>query len=58
MEDLGYAKDYKYAHSYPGNFVKQQFMPDSLQGAKFWTPCDNASEAKMYELHSKRWNQD
>ena len=58
MEDLGYGKDYKYAHSYPGNFVKQQFMPDTLQGAKFWNPCDNASEAKMYELHSKRWNQD
>lgn len=58
MEDLGYGKNYKYAHSYPGNFVKQQFMPDTLQGAKFWSPCDNASEAKMYELHSKRWNQD
>ena len=58
MEDLGYGKDYKYAHSYPGNFVKQQFLPDTLQGAKFWNPCDNASEAKMYELHSKRWNQD
>lgn len=58
MEDLGYGKDYKYAHSYPGNFVKQQFMPDTLQGAKFWNPCDNASEAKMYELHTKRWNQD
>ncbi len=58
MEDLGYGKNYKYAHSYPGNFVKQQFLPDTLQGAKFWSPCDNASEAKMYELHSKRWNQD
>lgn len=58
MEDLGYGKDYKYAHSYPGNFVKQQFLPDTLQGAKFWNPCDNASEAKMYELHTKRWNQD
>lgn len=58
MEDLGYGKDYKYAHSYPGNFVKQQFMPDTLQGAKFWNPCDNASEAKMHELHTKRWNQD
>ncbi len=58
MEDLGYGKNYKYAHSYPENFVKQQFMPDTLQGAKFWSPCDNASEAKMYELHSKRWNQD
>ncbi len=56
MADLGYGKDYKYAHDYKGNFVKQQFMPDSLQGAKFWNPCDNPSEAKMYELHNRRWD--
>lgn len=56
MADLGYSKGYKYAHDYPGNFVTQQFLPDALQGATFWKPCDNPSEAKLYEMHQKRWN--
>ena len=30
MKDLGYASGYKYSHDYPGHFVEQQFMPDSL----------------------------
>ena len=32
MKDIGYGKGYKYAHNYPGHFVKQQNLPDSLQG--------------------------
>lgn len=56
MADLGYSKGYKYAHDYPGNFVTQQFLPDALQGATFWNPCDNPSEAKLYEMHQKRWD--
>lgn len=55
MEDLGYGADYKYSHDYPGNFVRQQYMPDSLQGTRFWTPCDNQSEAKLYKTHYDRW---
>jgi len=38
MKDMGYGKDYKYAHDYPGHFVEQQNLPDSLQGKQFYTP--------------------
>ena len=31
MKQLGYGQEYKYAHSYEGNFVKQQFLPDELK---------------------------
>lgn len=55
MQELGYGKNYKYAHDYPGNFVRQQFLPDALQGASFWNPADNQSETKLAELHKKRW---
>lgn len=55
MQELGYGKDYKYAHDYPGNFVRQQFLPDTLEGASFWYPADNQAEAKLAELHKKRW---
>ena len=31
MKQLGYGKDYKYAHAYQGNFVQQQFLPDEVK---------------------------
>lgn len=47
MADLGYHKGYKYAHDYEGNYVEQQYLPDGLENARFWTPGNNPSEAKM-----------
>lgn len=38
MQDLGYGKGYKYAHDYPGHFVEQQHLPDSLKDKRFYTP--------------------
>ena len=55
MKDLGYGEEYKYAHSYEGNFVYQQFMPESLAGAKFYQPGNNAKEAQVMEWLKARW---
>ncbi|MBR5028573.1 MAG: replication-associated recombination protein A [Bacteroidales bacterium] len=44
MKDLGYHKGYKYAHDYTGNFVEQEFLPDQLQGTRFYDPGDNPRE--------------
>jgi putative ATPase len=55
MKDLGYGEEYKYAHSYEGNFVYQQFMPESLAGAKFYQPGNNAKEAQVREWLKERW---
>lgn len=55
MKELDYGKNYLYAHDYPGNFVRQQFMPDALSGTKFWHPCDNPAEAKLSALQKARW---
>lgn len=55
MKELDYGKNYLYAHDYPGNFVRQQFMPDGLEGTTFWHPCDNPSEAKLSALQQARW---
>jgi putative ATPase len=41
MKDLNYGTDYKYAHSYVGNFVDQEFFPDKLIGKKLYEPGDN-----------------
>jgi putative ATPase len=55
MKDLGYGEEYKYAHSYEGNFVYQQFMPESLAGVKFYQPGNNAKEAQVREWLNARW---
>jgi putative ATPase len=55
MKDLGYGDDYKYAHSYEGNFVEQQFLPDSQAQTKFYEPGNNAKEAQVREWLNARW---
>lgn len=55
MAQLGYAKDYKYAHDYPGHFVVQQFLPDEIVGQRFWTAQDNPQENKLKERMDALW---
>ena len=55
MKELGYGENYKYAHDYPGNFVRQQFLPDSLVGTRLWLACDNPSEATLEQRRRSRW---
>ena len=55
MKEMGYGRDYKYSHDYPGNFVRQQFMPEELGHPTLWNACDNPSEAKMEALNDQRW---
>lgn len=57
MKELGYGENYKYAHDYPGNFVRQQFMPDSLRGTRLWLACDNPQEAQMEQRRHNRWEE-
>lgn len=55
MKKMGYGADYKYAHDYPGNFVRQQFLPNDLAGTRFWNPCHNPAEDRSAELQRQRW---
>jgi putative ATPase len=55
MEDLGYGANYKYAHDYPGHFVHQQYMPEGLEGTRFWEVQDNASESRLGERLRQLW---
>ena len=56
MGDMGYGAEYKYAHDYRGNFVRQEFMPDTLSGTRFYTPNEqNAQEAKIAERMRTLW---
>lgn len=56
MDKLGYGADYKYAHDFAGNFVRQEFLPESLSGTRFYTPNEqNAQEAKIAERMRTLW---
>ncbi len=55
MEQLGYGKDYKYAHDFAGHFVNQQYLPDNLKDTMFWHPQDNAAEDRHKERMTQLW---
>lgn len=57
MKDLGYGKDYKYAHAYEGNFVRQQFLPDDLTDLRLWHAQSNPSEDKLKDRMVKLWGE-
>lgn len=47
MKGMGYGKGYKYAHDYPGHYVKQQNLPDSLKGKRYYFPSDQGLEQQI-----------
>lgn len=55
MKQLGYGKEYKYAHAYEGHFVEQQFLPDEVKNTRIWHPQNNAQETKLKERMLGLW---
>ncbi len=55
MKELGYHDGYKYPHDYPEHFTPQQYMPDALQGHRFYEPADNPAEQKASERLQRLW---
>jgi putative ATPase len=47
MKDIGYGKDYKYAHNFPGQVVEQEHLPDSLRGKRFYFPGESGFEKEI-----------
>ncbi len=57
MKDLGYGKEYKYAHSYEGNFAAQEFLPEALKGTVFYEPGKNKREEELRQFLRNRWKE-
>ncbi|MCU0472457.1 MAG: replication-associated recombination protein A [Bacteroidales bacterium] len=55
MKNLGYGKDYKYAHSYSGNFVPDNFLPGELKGTQFYEPGTNQKEDEIRKKLNGMW---
>jgi putative ATPase len=57
MKELGYGKGYQYAHSYEGNFVNMEFLPDKIKGTKFYEPGNNAREEELRKYLRALWKE-
>lgn len=55
MKELNYGTEYKYSHAFPGNFVEQEFMPETISGAKLYDPGTNAAEEKLRQSLRAKW---
>lgn len=55
MKDMDYGKNYKYAHSFEGNFSEQEYLPEKLAGTAFYKPGNNAREEEMRRFLKGLW---
>lgn len=55
MKDIGYGKDYKYAHNYENNFTEAEFLPDEIKNTRLYDPGNNARENAQREFLKARW---
>lgn len=57
MKDLGYGKEYDYAHSHDTNFSLQEYFPDALAGSKLYDPGKNLREEELRNFLKKLWKE-
>tara|TARA_B100001013_G_scaffold306790_1_gene210079 strand:- start:72 stop:1424 length:1353 start_codon:yes stop_codon:yes gene_type:complete len=55
MRNMGYGKDYQYAHDHPGHFVEQDFLPPSLKDRRYYQPTEEGSEKEIVERLKEWW---
>ena len=57
MKEMGYGKDYQYAHSFEGNFADMEFLPDEIKGTRFYDPGKNPREEEIRDFLRKYWKE-
>jgi putative ATPase len=55
MKNMGYGKNYKYAHDFEGNFTEQEFLPDNIKGTTFYEPGNTPREDELRKYLRSRW---
>lgn len=55
MKNMGYGKDYQYAHNYEGSFVNMEFLPEKISGQKFYEPGNNPREDELRKYLRALW---
>lgn len=57
MKEMGYGKDYQYAHSFEGNFARMEFLPDAIKDSKFYDPGKNPREEELRTFLRNLWKE-
>jgi putative ATPase len=57
MKELNYGKNYQYPHQFERNFAGQEYLPDPIQGEKFYNPGRNAKEEQFKNFLKNLWNE-
>ena len=57
MKNIGYGKEYQYAHAFEGNFADQEYLPEQISGTKLYEPGNNPAEAKFKERLKGLWKE-
>lgn len=57
MKEMGYGKEYQYAHSFEGNFASMEFLPDGLKGTRFYDPGKNPREEEIRNFLRSLWKE-
>ncbi|HLT50035.1 MAG TPA: replication-associated recombination protein A [Aequorivita sp.] len=57
MKQLGYGKEYEYAHNYEGNFVAHEFLPEEIKGTTFYRPGNNPKENALKNYLKQLWKE-
>ena len=57
MRNMGYGKDYQYAHDHPGHFVEQDFLPPSLKDRRYYQPTEEGSEKEIVDRLKEWWRE-
>jgi len=55
MKELGYGKEYHYAHNNPESFAHMDFMPEEIKGTQLYTPRENTKEQQIDQQMKKLW---
>jgi putative ATPase len=56
MKEMGYGRNYKYAHDYEEAYVPQEYLPETLKERRFYTPSDSGYE-KLIRQRLEQWRQ-
>jgi putative ATPase len=55
MKDIGYGKEYQYSHEGQGNFLEQEYLPETISGTAFYEPGDNPREREYRAMLKRLW---
>jgi putative ATPase len=55
MKELGYGKEYEYAHNYENNFSVQEYLPQEISKTIFYEPGNNVREKSLRDFLKNRW---